>query len=148
MFDSLEFATPFTITLKIKDIWKRGLDWDGILPAEYQDRMEKWIDGMTEMRPIPWNDIEEKELSVFTDAKFRVTSQQYHGTTLKRKSSVSSPMLNSASHLSNTNVTDAKFRVTSQQYQWNDIEEKELSVFTDAKFRVTSQQGGIPMNRH
>ena len=94
MFDPLELATPFTITLKtiFQDICKRGLDWDEILPAEYQDRMKKWIDGMTEMRrwkiprhisAIPWNDIEEKELSVFADAKFRVTSQQYHGTTLK-----------------------------------------------------------------
>ena len=79
MFDPLGFATPFTITLKIifQDIWKRGLDWDDILPAEYQDRMKKWIDGMTEMRSwkiprriseIPWNDIEEKELIVFADA--------------------------------------------------------------------------------
>ena len=81
MFDPLGFASPFTITLKImfQDIWKKGLGWDDILPAEYQGQMKKWIDGMTEMRSwkiprrislseIPWNNIEEKELIVFADA--------------------------------------------------------------------------------
>ena len=81
MFDPLGFASPFTITLKImfQDIWKKGLGWDDILPAEYQGQMKKWIDGMTEMRSwkiprrislseIPWNNIGEKELIVFADA--------------------------------------------------------------------------------
>ena len=113
MFDPLEFATPFTITLKIifQDIWKRGLDWDDILPAEYQDRMKKWIDGMTEMRnlkiprrisAIPWNGIEEKELLenhnrqeliVFTDASGKVSGWYVYLKTTTDKSSVSSPML-------------------------------------------------------
>ena len=104
MFDPLELATPFTITLKIifLDIWKRGLDWDEILPAEYQDRMKKWIDGMTEMinlkiprriSAIPWNDIEEKELSVFTDASGKVSGWYVYLKTTTDKSSVSSLML-------------------------------------------------------
>ena len=79
LFDPLGLLTPFSITLKVlfQETWRRGFDWDDVLPYEFQVQMKAWIEGLDYVRdwkilrcisPVAWDGGSQKELIVFADA--------------------------------------------------------------------------------
>ncbi|KAK3803547.1 hypothetical protein RRG08_027824 [Elysia crispata] len=79
LFDPLGLLTPFSITLKVlfQETWRRGFDWDDVLPNEFQVQMKAWIEGLDYVRdwkilrcisPVAWDGGSKKELIVFADA--------------------------------------------------------------------------------
>ena len=79
LFDPLGLLTPFSITLKVlfQETWRRGFDWDDVLPNEFQVQMKAWIEGLDYVRdwkilrcisPVAWDGGSQKELIVFADA--------------------------------------------------------------------------------
>ena len=67
LFDPLGLLTQFSITLKVlfQETWRRGFDWDDVLPNEFQVQMKAWIEGIS---PVAWDGGSQKELIVFADA--------------------------------------------------------------------------------
>ncbi|RUS69942.1 hypothetical protein EGW08_022298 [Elysia chlorotica] len=77
-FDPLGFLSPFTISLKIlfQQVWKRGLEWDSILPPEFQDEIEMWTAGLKDigcweiprrLKNFGWGETKNKQLQVSVD---------------------------------------------------------------------------------
>ena len=92
-FDPIGLLTPFTIGLKIlfQEVWQAHHDWDVALPAEFQTKIQAWVDeleGISQWN-IPrrltmdaWSELSALELFVFCDA-----SEKAYGTCIYLMSS-------------------------------------------------------------
>ena len=98
LFDPLGLLTPFSITLKVlfQETWRRGFDWDDVLPNEFQVQMKAWIEGLDYVRdwkilrcisPVAWDGGSQKELIVFADA-----SEKAYGCCVYLKTTVNGQM--------------------------------------------------------
>ena len=59
LFDPLGLLNPFTILAKciFRQLWKLGLDWDTVVPLEFQTKFSRWLSGLKELKTwqIPRN---------------------------------------------------------------------------------------------
>ena len=85
LFDPLGLLNPFTVLAKcmFQELWKLGMDWDQVVPLEYQTKFSKWLTGLKELKTwqIPrnytgsaWRDIDKFSLHAFGDS-----SEQAYG---------------------------------------------------------------------
>ena len=79
LFDPLGFLSPFIMTVKclFQELWRKGLEWDEVVPEDIQKQFIQWVEGLQYLRTwkiprsytgTPWRDIEMFQLEAFGDA--------------------------------------------------------------------------------